>query len=113
MFTSAGGCRCHVFRQQLPGHPACLVELQTPNLGEAATGQRQPKLSAGRRINCPSKFQIVIEVLAEGWAKSLADWHKQNKLPISFNPPAASKSVHPDLVPPLTALKADVPQKEM
>jgi hypothetical protein len=29
---------------------------------------------------------IISELLAEGWAKSLAAWEKQNQLPLRFNP---------------------------
>jgi len=103
-------CRCHVFRFRAPGHPACEVELQTPNLGDAANGQPQLKESARRRPDGMSKFQIVGDLLAEGWAKSVAAWHKQNKLPIRFHPVSAPNP-GPNLVPPLPGLKADLPRK--
>lgn len=107
MLVGAGACRCHVFRQSLPGHPASFLELQTPML-EAQTDQGQPTPPARPRITCPSKYEIVSDLVAEGWGKSLIHWHKLNKLPIRFNPPDHTKPVHADLVPPLPALAENV-----
>ena len=102
-FAGSDGCRCHVFRHRLPGHPSCLIELQTPTLDEP-TGQPQPALSSGLRNGCSHLFQIMGEVLAEGWAKSLAEWQKQNKLPVCFKPMAGHMPIERNLVAPLSSL---------
>jgi len=80
-FAGSDGCYCQVFRHQLPGHPACLIELQTP--AEATTIPSQPATSGKREY--PTSFQLAGELLSEAWAKSLADWHKRNLSPIAFN----------------------------
>jgi UDP-GlcNAc:undecaprenyl-phosphate GlcNAc-1-phosphate transferase len=100
-FADSNGCRCHVFRHHLPGHPSCLIELQTPVLGEAAA-QLQPALSPGLRNDCAHVYQIMSEVLAEGWAKSLAGWHEGNKLPVCFKPLPAPVPIGRNLVVPLS-----------
>jgi len=103
---AADACCCHVFRHHLPGHPSCQVELQTPKLGDPLAGQNQPTLSVKLQVDCQQKFQIVSELLAEGWAKSLVNWHKQNNLPVTFKPPASSPAGQ-NLVSPLPKLKAE------
>ena len=91
--VDAGACRTYVFRHQLPGQPSCFIELQTPNLN-VATAERCPvDQSDGRHLISPSKYRLVSEVLAEGWAKSLTEWHHRNQLPIRLagpNPRIAS-----------------------
>lgn len=106
-FADSSGCRCHVFRHHLPGHPPCMIELRTPDLAGLSISQPQPTLSAKLQSDQPHRFQIVSEVLAEGWAKSLAAWHKQNKLPVSFQPLAAPAPVEQNLVSSLPKLKAE------
>ena len=78
------GCRCLAFQHVLPGHPSCWVELQTPN--ESAAAHDHVAAAAPVKLREPGldRFQILSEILAEGWAKSLADWHKQNQSPIRF-----------------------------
>jgi UDP-GlcNAc:undecaprenyl-phosphate GlcNAc-1-phosphate transferase len=78
------GCRCLGFRHVLPGHPSCSVELQTPNEREVARDELATATAAKLSNAGLDRFQVLGEVLAEGWAKSLADWHKQSQLPIRF-----------------------------
>ena len=85
------GCRCLAFRHALPGHPACLVELQTPNEHEAAAANGLSP-AASPRDQGLHRFQILGEVLAEGWAKSLKDWLRQNQTPIRFHSQTAPAS---------------------
>jgi hypothetical protein len=90
--VGSDGCRCLTFQHPLPGHQSCLVELQTPNERHGALNHGNTAISPSRARGRPtttednnlSRFQILGEVLAEGWAKSLADWHKQNQSPIRF-----------------------------
>jgi hypothetical protein len=37
----SGACQCYAFRHTLPGHPACFIEFQTPNLGAATEDERR------------------------------------------------------------------------
>jgi UDP-GlcNAc:undecaprenyl-phosphate/decaprenyl-phosphate GlcNAc-1-phosphate transferase len=82
--TTGGGCCCFIFRHYLPAHPGCFVELQTPDIADAKDISGSPAPSKAR-LTCPSKFEIVSEVLAEGWAKSMRDWQRLNQLPIQFD----------------------------
>jgi UDP-GlcNAc:undecaprenyl-phosphate GlcNAc-1-phosphate transferase len=91
---SGTGCS-DVFRHQLPGQPNCFIELESPkappNLGNAGTDRCQIPQAVRSQIS-PTKFGIVSEVLAEGWAKSVKDWHRKNKQPICFKPSAPRKA---------------------
>jgi hypothetical protein len=66
------------------------------------------------RLNCISKIEIVSEVLAEGWVRSLTDWYKKNRRPVCFHQPVLSMPVSPELFPPLPPLPvtADIERKE-
>jgi UDP-GlcNAc:undecaprenyl-phosphate GlcNAc-1-phosphate transferase len=75
----ADDCRCEQFRHGLPGNPACWIELQTPKLDE------QAELPDG----VLAKFEIVGEILAEGWAKALKGWCQRHQSPMRFNPEKA------------------------
>ena len=108
-FGVPGVCQCYVFKHPLPGAPACFLEVRTPDLGDPGGNDSGSRPSDKLRLNCPSKFELVSEVLAEGWAKSMADWHRQNRLPIRFNqPPVPSTTVQPGLVPALPMSNARV-----
>jgi UDP-GlcNAc:undecaprenyl-phosphate GlcNAc-1-phosphate transferase len=85
--VGVGACRSYVFRHQLPGQPSCFIELQTPNLNLATAARCPIDPSDRRRLIGPSKFRIVSEVLAEGWAKSITEWHHRNQLPIQLAGP--------------------------
>ncbi len=84
-------CRfCH----PLPGHPGCSLELAVPC---PRAGARQTPLPAASPLGscatgCNKSFRITGELLAEGWAKAVATWKKQNQLPVQFDariiPPA-------------------------
>ena len=109
--SSSGACRCHVFRHPLPGYSSCYVELQTPDLNPSATRNGAPVVPANSPDSSFVKFEIVGEVLAEGWAKSVADWRKQNKLPIRFNPLATLQPAVADRFSRRPKLAADAPQR--
>jgi hypothetical protein len=84
--SQSGGetCRSYVFRHQLPGQASCFIELQTPNLKSGASQQCQARQhGSGHQISA-SKYKIVSEVLAEGWAKSIAEWQRRNQEPIEL-----------------------------
>jgi len=101
--------RCHAFRHHLPAHPTCFVELLTPDLIHAANGPNLSSTAVKTRLNSSSKFELVSEVLAEAWAKSLADWHRQNRSPIRFDHPERLEPKHADLIAPITNLAANAP----
>ena len=78
-------CYCKRFRHALPGHPDCYLELQTPDLNEVShqaksmpVGKGKIEAPAERLIRNHSKFEILSDVLAEGWAKSLLAWRARN-----------------------------------
>jgi hypothetical protein len=110
--SGSGACQCHVFRHPLPGCLSCYVELQTPDLNPPATCDGLPVAPAQPPGGAFSRFELVGEVLAEGWAKSVTDWRKQNKLPIRFSQSATSKPVAAELIPCLPKLAADASQKQ-
>jgi hypothetical protein len=74
VLTGAGGARCHLFRHRLPWNPSCCLELQTPNLAGIASNSAQPSKLKGKS----SRFEIISQVLADGWARSLTDWRQKN-----------------------------------
>jgi UDP-GlcNAc:undecaprenyl-phosphate GlcNAc-1-phosphate transferase len=92
-----------LFRHKLPGHYDCFIEfgVSCPKM-EAGTKSRRTLArqkfcgscaktktisSNGNAADFVSKdCAIISELLAEGWAKSLAAWEKQNQLPLRFNP---------------------------
>ena len=109
------------FYHPLPGHPGCYLELivPCPQAGDCKlhvegyklknvqpeTVNLQPvtssPLPAGSEFGacatrCPKSFSITGELLAEGWAKAVATWEKQNQLPLRFDaketPPAVVTS---------------------
>jgi UDP-GlcNAc:undecaprenyl-phosphate GlcNAc-1-phosphate transferase len=104
----SGMNRC-LFLHALPGHHNCFIELGlvcSKAGGEANSGDTaQLRRSAVRQKSCafcqtdektpapaggtiPAKeFNILGELLAEGWAKAIAAWEKQNQLPARFDGP--------------------------
>jgi UDP-GlcNAc:undecaprenyl-phosphate GlcNAc-1-phosphate transferase len=76
VLANSKGCRCQVFRHYLPGTPDCWMELQTPDVGEFA-GERHPRPHSEADS---TNYQIIGEVLAEGWTRSLTDWQLKNKV---------------------------------
>ena len=92
-------CRSHVFRHALPGQRGCYIELQTPDLAMDCDSPCRDSHPAGKRQPITgSKYRIVSEVLAEGWAKAVMDWHQRNQLPfhlVSQPNDAPSFGFHP------------------
>jgi len=94
----------HTFRHQLPGHTTCFLELQMQKLDHSAFEPSQTEFTARQRLKCVSKIEIVSEVLAEGWARSLTDWHRRNHLPVRFDNSVLARRVTPELSQPLSPL---------
>jgi hypothetical protein len=100
--------RC-LFLHALPGHRNCFIELGVACAkagGEANSGDTaQLRRSTARAKSCAScqmgekrtapaggtipakEFNILGELLAEGWAKAIAVWVKQNQQPARFDGP--------------------------
>ena len=96
------------FNHQLPGHPGCYLEL-TVSCPQA--GARQTPLPAASPLGscatgCNKSFRITGELLAEGWAKAVATWKKQNQLPVRFDarktPPAEPQPRRISAIQPAT-----------
>ena len=87
-----GACCSYIFRHKLPGQP-CFIELQTPNFNQAASDQCETPGAVRYPDITPSKYRILSEVLAEAWAKSVLDWHKQHKQPFYIVRSVAPKTL--------------------
>jgi UDP-GlcNAc:undecaprenyl-phosphate GlcNAc-1-phosphate transferase len=103
---AAGGDH-HFFRHPLPGHVGCFIELgvacpktgghtdsgETAKIGQSkaraksgATGRKNGNGTPpadGESVG--KEFGILSELLAEGWARAIAVWEKQNQLPLRFD----------------------------
>lgn len=96
MQAGVGTCQSHVFRHHLPGETSCYLELQTPNLSAGAPAQCLAAQGGNpHHLIDPSKYKIVSEVLAEGWAKSVIDWQRLNHQPICLPARAKHKAGQP------------------
>ncbi len=97
--TPAGTGQCRLFRHPLPGHRYCFIELGVVQLeagmDEAKT---QPPYTPAKSGTSPQRngdgtppaagakeFDILGELLAEGWAKAIAAWEKQNQSSVRFD----------------------------
>ena len=69
------------FRENLPGYENCFSELTAPPPVEASL--QSPTPSA--RFRTQNSFNIQADLLAAGWAKTLAQWEQRNHLPLCFN----------------------------
>ena len=107
--TPAGAGHCRLFRHPLPGHRYCFIELGLlpPEAGADTAKIQPPDVSA--KSGAPSltdgngkppaagarEYNILGELLAEGWARAIAAWEKQNQLPVRFDGLAAPASEKP------------------
>ena len=80
--STLANCGSHVFRHHLPGQRGCFIELQTPDLNRGGVSPCRDLQWVKAQPISPSKFRIVSEVLAEGWAKAVMDWHQRHQQPI-------------------------------
>ena len=71
--TPANGHTERQFQHRLPGHRYCFIELGV------ACGNN------GKGGTVPREFSIMSDLLAEGWAKAVTVWEKQNKLLVRFD----------------------------
>ncbi|HEY5041228.1 MAG TPA: MraY family glycosyltransferase [Verrucomicrobiae bacterium] len=78
------------FQHKLPGHKFCFLELTVSCPDPKSSSTDADAIVTESHINT---FQILSELLAEGWAKAVGDWQKRNQLPARFdarlNVPAA------------------------
>ncbi len=84
--TPANGNHERQFRHILPGHRYCFIELGMTCRNH---GTETAPANSG---SIPKEADILGDLLAEGWAKAVAVWAKQNELPVRFDaretPPA-------------------------
>lgn len=105
--TPANGDNRRLFPHQLPGHGSCFIELGVvcskaggnTNSGgttEIQESKARKKSSVSCRTNgngippvagafVAKEFNLLSELLAEGWAKAIAACEKQNQLPARFD----------------------------
>lgn len=72
---------CLAYRQALPGHPDCLLEL--------GTGCPSSKKSPNKDVckKCEAGYEVLADLLTEGWVKAMGSWlANDNKLPSHLNP---------------------------
>ena len=72
------------FQQQLPGHPECQLELTAFSIN-AKDAPATPETD-GRRFKDRDSFEIIGELLAEGWVKAVREWQKNHDSPPRFQP---------------------------
>ena len=79
----------HCCRQELRGGRSGLLELQAPaRNGElSAGGDRSMNRTATEHspISDPNLFEILSELVAEGWLKATQDWEERAQAPLSFS----------------------------
>jgi hypothetical protein len=82
-----------LFRHPVPGHRDCYIELGLSRLKiKDITSLKDIASPAGVRTFDLKEYNILSELLAEGWAKAVAAWEKQNQRPVRFG-------VRPDPAP--------------
>jgi UDP-GlcNAc:undecaprenyl-phosphate GlcNAc-1-phosphate transferase len=96
------GNELHLFRHKLSGHRYCFIELGVA--GPKVKGDTEFLRAKARQKSCGSclktenvtlpagtgafvfkDYSLLSELLAEGWAKAIAAWEKQNQLPVRFD----------------------------
>ncbi|MGD0745004.1 MAG: MraY family glycosyltransferase [Verrucomicrobiota bacterium] len=77
--TPLNGNELCLYRRKVPGHRDCFIELGVSRLRD--DGETSPA-SAGTFV--VKDFNIMSDLLAEGWAKAIAAWERQNQLPVHF-----------------------------
>jgi len=70
---------CQCFRHGLPGHKYCFLEL-----GIACSSSNQPPAPDACK-QCESAYDVLADLLAEGWVKAVGDWKKCRQLPVRFD----------------------------
>jgi UDP-GlcNAc:undecaprenyl-phosphate GlcNAc-1-phosphate transferase len=70
--------KCDLFRHGLPGYKNCFLEvgLYRPALKMSAVAESF--------ANSESTFDVLADLLAEGWIKAVSDWQKIHQLPLRF-----------------------------
>ena len=77
-FAGTAGENCWSFAQKLPGHPEC--ELLLTACADAATEANQ------KRFRDQAAFEIISELLAEGWVKAVNEWRcRHHPAPLRFD----------------------------
>jgi UDP-GlcNAc:undecaprenyl-phosphate GlcNAc-1-phosphate transferase len=116
MTPADGVNRCH-FLHWLPGHRNCFIELGVAcpmaggNTNSGNTTQfRRSKTRTKSCVSCHTdgngtapaagkfvvkEFDLLSELLAEGWARAIAAWEKHNQLPARFDGLAIPVSEEP------------------
>jgi UDP-GlcNAc:undecaprenyl-phosphate GlcNAc-1-phosphate transferase len=97
------------FKYKLPGHRYCFIELSVtcPEAGNTCFVRRRPRLKGNvpyKKAKIPNAtdvatvpkedFSLLSELLAEGWAKAVGIWSKQNDMLPRLD---ASENISPDL----------------
>lgn len=73
--------KCDLFRHGLPGYKNCFLELGLYRPGIKAAPAQETA------IRTESTFDVLADLLAEGWVKAVLDWQKIHQLPVRFRYP--------------------------
>ena len=68
------------FRHGLPGRKDCLLEL-----GVLKPATSLPAAAGVPGCHTESTFEVLADLLSEGWIKAVSDWEKINQMPARFN----------------------------
>jgi hypothetical protein len=91
------GYDVHLFRHKLPGNRDCFLEL-----GVSRLKMKDATSPAGARAFDLKEYGILSDLLAEGWAKAIAAWERQNQQPVRFGVRLAPA---PEIQPKIPALQ--------
>ena len=89
-----GNTPCWTCRQYLPGHKECHIELAAPIPPDGEISKTAEFLNP--TLKDENTFRIVSELLIEGWAKAVTDWHHLHSDPPRFTNKSAGTRVMPD-----------------
>ena len=82
-------------RHELPGRKTCFMELTFPH------AESSEALATGGGVISESTYNVLADLLAEGWSKAISDWTKVNQAPVCFRrPPEGASNASPSTPPP-------------
>jgi UDP-GlcNAc:undecaprenyl-phosphate/decaprenyl-phosphate GlcNAc-1-phosphate transferase len=76
-FGETAGENFWTLQQKLPGCPECELEISVPAVA-GRDGKIPPAISGDKRFSDRASFEIVADVLAEGWVKAVVEWQKHH-----------------------------------
>lgn len=85
---------CHTFQHGLPGFKYCFIEFGIACPSSKSKTTCNPEVCK----KCECSYDILADLVAEGWTKAVVEWKKRTKLPARFdarmNQPAVGGEKH-------------------